>query len=381
MLEARIGLEIHVELATRTKMFCRCENAFGAEPNTHCCPVCLALPGALPTVNGQAVRLAVRTALALNGGIERASAFDRKQYEYPDLPKGYQITQYFSPFSIGGEIVLQNGQAVRVHHIHLEEDAGKLLHRGENTRVDYNRCGVPLIEIVTEPDIRTAEDARALLERLRETLVALKVTDGRMQEGSLRADVNVSVSAPGAPLGERVELKNISGFRLTQRAITYEIERQTELLTSGGRIERETRRWDEKEKISVLMRGKEALPDYRYMPEPDLPPLVISEALISEEAAAVAAYLSSRKEALARAEEEPRAKRKETPAQIKAEPLPLEAGEYMRGILADNPNLAVDFLAGKTKVLAYPMGLLVKRFPSADPRALKETLLALLGGK
>ena len=280
--ETVIGLETHVELATKSKIFCACTTAFGGAPNTHCCPVCTGMPGALPVLNGKVVEYAVRAALALGCTVTRYSRFDRKNYFYPDLPKAYQISQLYLPIGRDGTVEV-GGRTVGIHELHMEEDAGKLIHDPwtEQTKIDYNRCGVPLIEIVTEPDFRTAEEVVAYLEWLRETLQYLGVSDCKMQEGSLRCDVNLSVRPAGSDtLGTRTELKNLSSFKAIRRAIYYEARRQIERLEAGGRVVQETRRWDENKDASYPMRSKEDAQDYRYFPEPDLPPLELSEAYI-----------------------------------------------------------------------------------------------------
>ena len=280
--ETVIGLETHVELATNSKIFCACTTAFGGAPNTHCCPVCTGMPGALPVLNGKVVEYAVRAALALGCTVTRHSRFDRKNYFYPDLPKAYQISQLYLPIGRDGAVEA-GGRTVGIHELHMEEDAGKLIHDPwtEQTKIDYNRCGVPLIEIVTKPDFRTAEEVVAYLEWLRETLQYLGVSDCKMQEGSLRCDVNLSVRPAGSDtLGTRTELKNLSSFKAIRRAIGYEARRQIERLEAGGRVVQETRRWDENKDASYPMRSKEDAQDYRYFPEPDLPPLELSEAYI-----------------------------------------------------------------------------------------------------
>ena len=280
--ETVIGLETHVELATKSKIFCACTTAFGGAPNTHCCPVCTGMPGALPVLNGKVVEYAVRAAMALGCTVTRYSRFDRKNYFYPDLPKAYQISQLYLPIGRDGTVEV-GGRTVGIHELHMEEDAGKLIHDPwtEQTKIDYNRCGVPLIEIVTEPDFRTAEEVVSYLEWLRETLQYLGVSDCKMQEGSLRCDVNLSVRPAGSDtLGTRTELKNLSSFKAIRRAIYYEARRQIERLEAGGRVVQETRRWDENKDASYPMRSKEDAQDYRYFPEPDLPPLELSEAYI-----------------------------------------------------------------------------------------------------
>jgi aspartyl-tRNA(Asn)/glutamyl-tRNA(Gln) amidotransferase subunit B len=284
--EAVIGLEIHAQLLTETKIFCGCPTTFGAPPNTHVCPVCLGLPGALPVLNRRAVDLATRAALALGCRINARSIFARKNYFYPDLPKGYQISQYDQPLASEGHVALESGANVGITRVHMEEDAGKSLHEGfvdsaERTYVDYNRAGVPLIEIVSEPDLRSAADAAAYFEYLRDTLVWLGVNDGNMEEGSLRCDANVSVRPNGqAAFGTKAEVKNLNSFRYLRQALEYEIERQIDVVSRGDRVHQETRLWDQGASRTVAMRSKEEAHDYRYFPEPDLPPLDISAARI-----------------------------------------------------------------------------------------------------
>lgn len=280
--ESVIGLEVHAQLRTRSKIFCGCSTSFGAEPNSHTCPVCLGMPGVLPVLNKQVVEFALRLALATNCEVAPKSVFARKNYFYPDLPKGYQISQYELPLAVGGylEVPLEQGGTKRIGitRIHMEEDAGKLIHdeRRALSYVDFNRTGVPLLEIVSEPDIRSAQEAVAYLKELREILVYLEICDGNMEEGSFRCDANVSVRPLGQrEFGTRTELKNMNSFRNVQKAISYEIERQIGILRGGGRIVQETRLWDEQRQITYSMRGKEEAHDYRYFPDPDLVPLCI----------------------------------------------------------------------------------------------------------
>jgi aspartyl-tRNA(Asn)/glutamyl-tRNA(Gln) amidotransferase subunit B len=283
--EPVIGLEVHVQLLTATKAFCGCLNQFGAPPNTNVCPVCLGLPGALPVLNERAVEFATLAALALNCTVNERSIFARKNYFYPDLPKGYQISQFDKPLAEHGwiEVPTSNGRKrVGITRLHLEEDAGKSLHDGfpdssSRTYVDLNRCGTPLIEIVSEPDIRTPDEAYEYLTRLKEILLYAAVSDCNMEEGSLRCDANVSVRPRGQEkFGTKAEVKNVNSFRFIRAALEYEIERQVEVIESGGRVVQETRLWNANEGRTYSMRSKEQAHDYRYFPEPDLPPLILT---------------------------------------------------------------------------------------------------------
>ena len=290
--EAVIGLEIHAQLLTRTKIFCGCPTAFGAAPNTQVCPVCLGMPGTLPVLNEKAVEYAARAALALNCTVQEQSVFARKNYFYPDLPKGYQISQYDKPLATAGWLEIA-GKRIRITRLHMEEDAGKSLHHGfpdsdRATYVDCNRAGVPLVEIVTEPDMRSANEASDFFERVRELLMALGVNDGNMEEGSLRCDANVSIRPAGSDtLGTKTEIKNVNSFRFLRRALEHEIERQTGVVASGGRVVQETRLWDSAQGVTVSMRSKEEAHDYRYFPEPDLPPLTLDREWIDAQEASL----------------------------------------------------------------------------------------------
>src|SRR6266849_1152353 len=283
--EPVIGLEVHVQLLTRTKIFCGCSTRFGDPPNTNVCPVCLGLPGTLPVLNRRAVEMAMRASLALNYTVQERSRFARKNYFYPDLPKGYQISQYELPLATGGWLEIEIAGArkrVGITRLHLEEDAAKNLHEGfaqsaTKAYIDYNRCGTPLVEIVSEPDIRSPEKAHAYLTALRQIMLYTGVSDCNMEEGSLRCDANVSVRPRGSSeFGTKVEVKNLNSFRFLQKALEYEIERHIGVLESGGRISQETRLWNQAEGHTVSMRSKERAHDYRYFPEPDLLPVHIS---------------------------------------------------------------------------------------------------------
>ena len=281
--ETVIGLEVHVELATNTKIFCGCTTEFGGAPNTHCCPVCTGMPGTLPVLNKQVVEFAIAAGLATNCTITQNCKFDRKNYFYPDLPKAYQVSQLYLPICRDGGIEIEVGgvkKTIGIHEIHMEEDAGKLVHDewDDCTLVDYNRCGVPLIEIVSDPDMRSADEVIAYLEKLKLILQYLGVSDCKMQEGSLRADINLSIREVGAPeFGTRTEMKNMNSFKAIARAIEGERKRQIELIEYGKKVIQETRRWDDNKDTSFAMRSKEDAQDYRYFPEPDLVPIEISD--------------------------------------------------------------------------------------------------------
>ena len=281
--ETVIGLEVHVELATKTKIFCGCSTEFGGLPNTHTCPVCTGMPGSLPVLNKQVLEYAMAVGLATNCTISRYSKFDRKNYFYPDNPQNYQISQLYLPICKDGYVEIETPSGVkkvRIHEIHMEEDAGKLIHDEweDCTLVDYNRSGVPLIEIVSEPDMRSAEEVTAYLEKLRLIIQYLGASDCKLQEGSMRADVNLSVREIGAAeFGTRTEMKNLNSFKAISRAIEGERQRQIELIEEGKRVIQETRRWDDNKEFSYSMRSKEDAQDYRYFPDPDLVPMMISE--------------------------------------------------------------------------------------------------------
>ncbi|MCY3713251.1 MAG: Asp-tRNA(Asn)/Glu-tRNA(Gln) amidotransferase subunit GatB [Gemmatimonadetes bacterium] len=291
--ESVIGLEVHAQLLTNSKIFCGCAVAFGGEPNTRVCPICLGMPGVLPVLNRRAVEYTIRMALAVDGHVAETSAFARKNYFYPDLPKGYQISQYDragEPISLAGGIEIEGEDGprfVRLRRIHLEEEAGKSIHNEPGydpdlSYIDFNRTGVPLMEIVSEPDIRSPREASAYLARLRQILQYIGVCDGNMDEGSLRCDANVSIRKPGDPLGELVEIKNMNSMRSMERALEFEIARQSELLEDGGTVVRQTRLWDEEKRETFPMRSKEEAHDYRYFPDPDLVTVEIARSWVDE---------------------------------------------------------------------------------------------------
>ncbi|MCC8161378.1 MAG: Asp-tRNA(Asn)/Glu-tRNA(Gln) amidotransferase subunit GatB [Oscillospiraceae bacterium] len=280
-----IGLEIHCELQTDSKVFCTCQNEFGGSENTRVCPRCSGMPGTLPLINQNAVRLAAKAGFATDGTVNNYSAFDRKNYFYPDLPKAYQITQFDHPITTGGYITVFNGNKMRIHHIHIEEDAGKLVHDDYEgiSMADYNRCGVPLIEIVTEPDFRSVEEVQDFVEKIALRLKYAGVCDARMEQGSMRVDVNISIMPVGSTeFGTRAEIKNLNSVKAIGRAIEYEINRQAEILDNGGTVIQETRRFNDNHGDTKALRSKEEAHDYRYFPEPDIPPVWLSDEDIAE---------------------------------------------------------------------------------------------------
>ena len=305
--EPVIGLEVHVQLLTGSKVFCGCANKFGSEPNTNICPVCLGLPGSLPVLNAKAVEFAMMASLALNCEVRERSIFARKNYFYPDLPKGYQISQFDKPIAENGWIDVPTADGgtkrIGITRLHMEEDAGKSLHDGfadsaTRTYLDLNRCGTPLVEIVSEPDIRTPDEAFEYLTRLKEILLYTAVSDCNMEEGSLRCDANVSVRLKGAPkFGTKAEVKNVNSFRFIRAALEYEIERQIEVIEDGGRVMQETRLWNANEGRTYSMRSKEQAHDYRYFPEPDLPPLIVTQEFLAAAKAKLPELPEARREA------------------------------------------------------------------------------------
>ncbi len=310
--EAVIGLEVHVELKTKTKIFCSCTTEFGGSPNTHVCPVCLGLPGVLPVINEKVVEFGVRTGLALNAKVPNYSKFDRKNYYYPDLTKNFQTSQFDLPICEHGFLDIEVDGIVKrigITRAHMEEDAGKLVHSGKtisssySSNVDYNRVGVPLLEIVSDPDLRSSEEAKEYVDSLRRILTYIDISDCKMEEGSIRADANVSVRKIGASeFGIRTETKNLNSLKALQKAIEYEIERQIEVLEDGGVIEQETRTWDDEQGITLAMRSKADAHDYRYFPEPDLPPIILSDEYIEEVRASLPELPESRKKRLIEAD-------------------------------------------------------------------------------
>jgi aspartyl-tRNA(Asn)/glutamyl-tRNA(Gln) amidotransferase subunit B len=363
--EVVVGLEVHAQLTTRTKMFCGCPTAFGAAPNTQTCPVCQGMPGVLPVANRRAVEFGLRAALALGCRINAACRFARKHYYYPDMPKNYQISQYEEPLAEEGalEIDLPDGTARRVgiQRLHLEEDVGKLLHEGsletaQASLVDFNRAGVPLMETVSEPDLRSPAEAAAYLRAFRDVLVWLGVCDGNMEEGSLRCDANVSLRPRGAAtLGTKVEIKNMNSFKNVQRALEFEVERQARALERGERVVQETRLWDAERERTRSMRSKEYAHDYRYFPEPDLTPLALDPAWIDEIRASLP--------------ELPRARRRRFVATLGLPPYDAEVLTQSRA-LADYYEAAVRAFAQPKVVSNWVMSELLRVVPGDDPRAL-----------
>lgn len=273
-----VGLETHVELLTKTKIFCSCANKFGSEPNTNCCPVCIGLPGTLPKLNREVVNFAIKAALALNCEVNLVSKMDRKNYVYPDLAKAYQISQFYEPICKNGYIELDSGKKIRINHIHMEEDAGKLVHQGGDVYIDYNRGGVPLLEIVTEPDISSSEEAKEYVEKLQMIMRYIGVSDCKMQEGSMRCDVNVSVKPQGSEkLGTRTEIKNMNSITFMTKAIDYEYERHSEIIENGGSVIQQTLRYIEETNSTESMRSKEDAQDYRYFRDPDLVDIILTK--------------------------------------------------------------------------------------------------------
>ncbi len=386
--EAVIGMECHVELKTETKMFCGCPNVFGGEPNTHVCPVCLGMPGALPVPNGLAIEHVLRAGLAFGAEVPAFSKFDRKNYFYPDMPKNYQISQYDLPFTSGGTVTfrLPDGtqRSVRLSRIHLEEDTGKSMHLGSSdgrlsgsthSLVDFNRAGVPLMECVSEPDLRSAVEAVAYLEALKRTFVALGVSDVKMEEGSLRCDANVSLRPLGsAEYGTKTEIKNMNSFRSVQRAIDSELARQAGVLRAGGRIVQETRGWDESQGTTIVQRSKEQAHDYRYFPDPDLVPFEFTEASVRALRDALGPLPQARVE---------RYVAREGLAVVQAHQLvdtPGVADYYDAAVALTNaPQATVNFVLGELTRLANETGTRIDR-SALGPAALAELVGLVEGG-
>ncbi len=370
--ETVVGLEVHAQLRTASKIFCACSTKFGAQPNTQVCPVCLGLPGVLPVLNERAVRFAVMTGLAVGSTIARRSVFSRKNYFYPDLPKGYQITQYDRPLCTGGGIDIRAGagwKRIGLVRIHLEEDAGKSLHpEGKEgvstTRVDLNRAGVPLIEIVSEPDIRSGAEAYDYLIRLKQILVYLDVCDGNMEEGSLRCDANVSVRPSGAAaFGTKTEIKNLNSFRNVERAIAYETERQIGILESGGRVIQETMLWNADRGSAETMRSKEEAHDYRYFPEPDLQPLDLDAEWIESVRASLPELPHQVRERLTRNFGIP-----EYDAEVLTETRSLAAYYEEVATLSGNPKLASNWIMTEVNGIRNKSGQSIEEFPILPDR-------------
>ncbi len=365
--EVIIGLEVHAQLRTRSKMFCGCPTTFGAPPNSQTCPVCLGLPGVLPVINRRAVELGLRTALALGCRVNRACRFARKHYYYPDMPKNFQISQYEEPLAEDGALEVEVGgrrRRIGIQRLHLEEDVGKLLHEGafataQASLVDYNRSGVPLMETVTRPDLRSPEEAAAWLRAFRAVLVYLDVCDGNMEEGSLRCDANVSLRRPGGgELGTKVEIKNMNSFRNVQRALEFEVQRQARLLAAGERIVQETRLWDAERGVTGAMRSKEYAHDYRYFPEPDLVPLELDQAWLEALRADLPELPEARRQRFVRAYGLP----------------PYDADVLTQSrALADYFEAAVRAFPSPKAVSNWVMSELLRVVPGDDERALAST--------
>ena len=379
--EAVIGLEVHVQLLTQSKIFCACSTRFGDPPNSNTCPVCLGLPGALPVLNREAVTMAMKAAMALNCAINPRSRFARKNYFYPDLPKGYQISQYDEPLSEHGWIDIEvegKSKRIGITRVHMEEDAGKSLHEGfpdsdRKSYIDLNRTGVPLIEIVSEPDISTPEEAYEYVTRLKTIMLYLEVSDCNMEEGSLRVDANVSVRATGATaLGTKTEVKNLNSFRFLQKALAYEIERQIDVIESGGEITQETRLYDSKEGRTYGMRSKEFAHDYRYFPEPDLLPLVISESRKEEVRRSLPELPEARKQRVIREYDL-------NPAEANLFTEYKEIGDYFEKVakISGEPKLASNWVANEVMYLVASLGQ-GKTLPS--PQNLAELVVLIAKG-
>jgi aspartyl-tRNA(Asn)/glutamyl-tRNA(Gln) amidotransferase subunit B len=367
--EAVIGLEVHAQLLTRSKNFCGCSTRFGEPPNTQTCPVCIGMPGVLPVLNRTSVEYAIKTALALGCSITPHGRFARKNYFYPDLPKGYQISQYELPIGMQGALEIVVGGEVRrigITRVHLEEDAGKNLHEGLDgvSFVDMNRCGVPLMEIVSEPDIRTTEEAAAYMRELRSILRYLEVCDGNMEQGSLRCDANVSIRPEGsADLGVKAEVKNMNSFKFVQKALEYEIARQIRVIEEGGRIVQETRLWDPDKEITVSMRSKEEAHDYRYFPEPDLVPLVIDEAWQEEVRRAIPELPAAKRERFVREYALPEYDADELAASFSL------AGYYEAAVRAGGqPKAASNWMMGELQRLLNAEGIGIEACPVKPER-------------
>ena len=379
--EPVIGLEVHAQLKTQSKIFCSCSTRFGAPPNTQVCPVCLGLPGVLPVLNARAVEYAVRVGLAVGATIAPRSVFARKNYFYPDLPKGYQISQYDRPLCEGGAIDIRSGEdwkRIGLVRIHLEEDAGKSLHPEgragvSTTRVDLNRAGVPLIEIVSQPDLRSGDEATDYMARLRQILVYLDVCDGNMEEGSLRCDANVSVRKKGAKeLGVKTEIKNLNSFRFVDRAIAFEIDRQIELLESGGRVVQETLLWSSERGVAEAMRSKEEAHDYRYFPEPDLLPLDLKREWVESIRASLPELPHALWERLTRQYGIP-----EYDADVLTETRSL-ATYYEETVARSNqPKLASNWIMTEVNAVRNKSGLAIEEFPVGSDRL--GDLVAMIG--